>query len=201
MADHVCLWHFHGHSWNLGPPVDVRFQQVFDLTAHPEQIQFAYGFYVLFFAIGFGLLAIAIVLLRYRLRGRKRVLAFALFWLGLLAFVAFEEFGEIGRMRALVGNGDYAEVEGCLQVFHPGNAVPTRGAGGEYWRVEGVRFEYGAGAIRPGYQLVEPNGGAVHPDTRVRVAFVTGQSLWRNLIVKLEVAQHACPPAPDVPGS
>lgn len=177
--------------------MDLRFQQAFDLTAHADEVQPAYWFYALFLGIGVGLLALAIVLMRHRLRRRKFTLAFAIFWLGFTSVFTFMDAREVLLIRDLIQRGDFAVVEGCLAYFHPGHSIPGRGDEGESWSVGGVRFRYGAGEIRPGYRLVEPGGGAVHADTRVRVSFVTSQVYQSNLIVKLDVAPHACPPAPD----
>ena len=44
-----------------------------------------------------------------------------------------------------------------------------------------------------GQRLMLLNGGPIHADSKIRAAFVG------NDVVRLEVQQHACPPAPEFP--
>lgn len=176
----------------------MDFRVAFDLTANPAQIQPAYWFFALFFAIGFGLLGLAIFLLRRGLRWRKYTLGFSVLWLGFTTFMAFAEIDDVNRVRALVERGTYTTVEGCLDYFHPGLPGGSKTtAGNERWSVGGIEFDYGQGEVRPGYHLVEPRGGAVHRDTKVRVSYVISEFYGRREIVKLSVTPGACPPAPN----
>ncbi|WP_294123068.1 hypothetical protein [Sphingomonas sp.] len=177
----------------------MDYQIAFDLTARPEQIQPVYGFYALFLAIGFGLLALAMFLQRRRLRSRNYVLAFSVFWLGFTAFMIFKEIEDTSYIRSQVQRKAFATVEGCLDYFQPGDPEGSKTtAGNERWSIRGTEFDYGQGEVRRGYHLVEPRGGAVHPHTRVRVSYVTSDFYGRREIVKLAVAQRACQPAPHI---
>lgn len=73
-------------------------------------------------------------------------------------------------------------------------------AADEYWTVAGETFRYGTN--RPGFawKLVEPLGGAVHADSYVEVGFVRNLKNGNGEIIRLAVAPHSCPRAPD-PGS
>jgi hypothetical protein len=145
------------------------------------------------------LFAIAIFLLRRGWRWRKYMLVFSVAWLGFTVFMTFSEIRDTARIRALVARGEFATLEGCLDYFKSGYPHGTKStAGNERWRVQGTEFDYGQGEIRTGYHLVEPRGGAVHRDTKVRVSFVTSQFYKRREIVRLAVAERACPPAPDI---
>lgn len=174
------------------------FQDVFDLTVHPEQIQPAYWFYGLFVGIGVAMLILGIILMRWRARWRKYTLIFSLIWLSFVSFMTVQDFRDASQIRSAVGRGEYDTIEGCLDYFHPGNATGSRTtAGNERWAVKGVEFDYGQGEVRRGYHLVEARGGAVHPTTRVRVSFVESDFYRRKEIVKLAVIQNACSSAPD----
>lgn len=172
-------------------------QIVFDLTANPTQIQPAYWFYALFFAIGACLLAVARLMSRRGHRHSHFMLALSVLWLIITAAFTLIDIEDTYRVRALVGHRAYTTVEGCLEYFSPGDPGGARG-GNERWSVRGMEFDYGQGEVRRGYHLVEPRGGAVHPDTKVRVSFVTSEANDRREIMKLTVEQHACPSAPDV---
>lgn len=178
----------------------MDFRVAFDLTANPAQIQPAYWFFALFFAIGFGLLGLSIFLLRRGLRWRKYTLGFSIVWLGFTTFMMFEDIEDVNRVRELVEQGNYTTVEGCLDYFQPGLPGGSRTtAGNERWSVGGTEFDYGQGEARPGYHLVEPRGGAVHRDTKVRVSYVTSEFYGRREIVKLAVTRGGCPVAPNPP--
>jgi hypothetical protein len=49
----------------------ATYRTVFDLTAHPERIQPAYGFYAIFLLAGFGLVGLAIAARRFDWRRRS----------------------------------------------------------------------------------------------------------------------------------
>ena len=191
------MWHVRSLSANEGKAVDFRV--AFDLTSNPEQIQPAFGFYALFIVIGLVLLATAIFLLRRRWRWGNYTLVFSVVWLGFTTFMTFKEIEDTGRIRAAVGRGDFTNIEGCLDYFKPGYPHGTKTtAGNERWSVRGTEFDYGQGEVRRGYHLVEPRGGAIHRDTKVRVSFVTSEFYGRREIVRLAVAERACPPAPGI---
>jgi hypothetical protein len=181
---------------HLGGAKAVNFRVAFDLTANPEQIQPAYGFYALFICIGLALFAIAIFRLHGGWRRGASTLVFSVAWLAFTAFMTFDEIRDTARIRTLVANGDFVTIEGCLDYFEPGSPDGSKTtAGHERWSVQGTEFNYGQGEVRRGYHLVERRGGAVHRDAKVRVSFVTSQFYGRREIVRLAVAERACPPA------
>jgi len=171
---------------------------VFDLTQNPDQIGPAYLFFLSFVVIGAGMSALTFYFVR---QGRKGAWFYLLISLSIVASACCAMLHEIGHVRAVkaqVLNSSFLTVEGCLDLFHPGLASPSEAESGvEQWSVSGQRFDYAADEIRLGYRAVEPGGGLVHADSWVRVGYVHDQLLVRNDIVKLEVKQHACPPAPD----
>jgi len=179
----------------------VDFDVVFDLTLSPEKIEPAYWFYGFFFVVGILLLAVAILLHRRKWRRRSYLLVFSVAWLSFTAFFVFKEIEDTDHIRALVDSGSFTTIDGCLDYFKPGLPGGSRTvAGNERWSVQGTEFNYGQGDVRRGYHLVEPRGGAIHPDSKVRVSFVTSKFYGRREIVRLAVAQGACPTAPTIDG-
>ena len=170
---------------------------VFDLTEQPELLRPSYGIYALFILVGVGLLTVAVLMLRARSRGRKQMLAFSILWLSVSPFMMSQEINDVRQIRALVERRAYHTIEGCLDFFIPGLPYGTKSVvDHERWSVDGVEFDYGAGQVRRGYQIVEPRGGFVHRDTRVRVSYVESDYYGRREIVRLAVAQGLCSPAP-----
>lgn len=174
------------------------FLDVFDLARNPDQIGPAYIFFLSFVAIGVGMSAFMLYLIR---GGRRGAWFYFLLTLLITAGACWELLHEIrhaGEVKARVLSGRFASVEGCLDQFHPGLASSSEAdSGTEQWYVAGQLFDYGPDEIRIGYHATEPGGGIVHADSRVRVGYVRDEVLARNDIVRLEVAQHACPAAPD----
>lgn len=163
-------------------------------------IQPAFWFYSIFFILGVGLSVFAILALRHGWRGRKRIAAFAIVWLGLTSYISAIDALDVLSIRQKLAASDVITVEGCPSYFHPGLQYGSKTmVGDERWSIAGYEFSYGAGEIRPGYHVTEPNGGVVHRDTRLRVSFVISPHYGRAEIVRLIVASHACPPAPDKP--
>lgn len=170
----------------------------FDLSADPSGIRPPYWFYCIFFSVGVGLATWAAIGLRRGWRSRKRLAVFAAIWLCVTSYVSVTDAEDVMAVRKVVADGKLTTAEGCLAYFHPGLPYGSRGtAGDERWAIGDYDFSYGAGEVRPGYHLTEPNGGAVHGDSRVRVSFVTSPHEGRAEIIRLSVAAHACPPAPD----
>lgn len=175
---------------------------VFDLTRTHDRISpfYAFPFYLLFLAVGLGLSGMLLYLaFRHRRLG-------ALFYLPLALPIAlgagwlmWHDMQHVRAVKAKIQSGQFASAEGCLSQFHPGLASPNEADSGfEQWSVAGLAFEYSADEVRFGYHQVEPNGGLVHADSWVRVGYVDDDVLGRRDIVRLEVQQHACPPAPDI---
>lgn len=184
---------------------------VFDLTQSLDRIRPIYEFDGLFAVIGLVMLATGVAILRFVKQGpddfadRIRRMGwffvpFAALWLAFVAWMGLHDIDHAYAARREVAEGRYSVVEGCLDDFRPGDAAASRTtAGNERWRVAGREFSYGAGEVRFGYHAVEPRGGIVHADSRVKVFFVEDEFLGREDIVRLESQPHACPAAPDAP--
>lgn len=172
---------------------------VFDLTRHPDRISPAYAFDLTFVAIGLGLTGAILYLCCRGRRGALFYLPLVLAWLIPACWMTWHDIRHTNAVRTQVQRGQFASVEGCLDQFHPGLSAPSESDSGlERWKVAGREFYYGADEVRLGYHQVEPGGGLVHADSRVRVGYVRDEVRGHNDIVRLEVTQHACPPAPDL---
>lgn len=173
---------------------------VFDLTKQPDLISPAYAFDLTFVAIGVGLTG-AILYFAFWL-GRRAALFYlpvALGWALGAGWMTWHDIRHTRTVQAQVRQGQFASVEGCLGQFHPGLASPNEADSGlERWTVSGQEFYYAADEIRLGYHRVEPGGGLVHADSRVRVGYIRDDVRGHNDIIRLEVTQHACPSAPDL---
>lgn len=178
--------------------VEPEFSTVFDATREADQLSSAYGFYGLFIAAGVTLIGICVIRTVLRHKPDWFLIAFTAVWSAVVAYGLATDAEDVHDIRERVRRGAFDTVEGCLSYFHPGSRHASKSTeGNERWAVNGAAFSYGAGDIRPGYRVVEPLGGAVHPSTRVRVSFVRSPHYDRLEIVRLEVAQGACPAAPD----
>ena len=88
-------------------------------------------------------------------------------------------------------------MEECLTTFNPGDPSLSKCSEDEHWAAGGEACSYGRGEETSAYHLVEPIGGFVHADSRVRVSYVPDGPNGGNAIFRLQVVPHACPPAPD----
>ncbi|MDB5430746.1 MAG: hypothetical protein JWP35_1862 [Caulobacter sp.] len=179
----------------------------FDLAAEPGRFLAEPLFLALFVVIGLVVLGGSILILRGTTAGdsdrtdRLRLmgwwgLPFSAFWLAFVCFMGVGMTSHLLEARDRVARGEVSMAEGCLDYFQPGNGPSRSVAGDERWKTGGVQFEYGQGEVRFGYHRDEANGGIVHADSRVKVSFLVDPFLRRYDIVRLDVAQHACPPAP-----
>jgi len=172
------------------------YETVFDLTANPQSIQPAYGFYAIFVMAGVILSLLAWLAIRHGWRSRRSLTAFAVIWCVFCSYMIFTDYRENAAIRDAVERGMLLRVEGCLDYFRPGVPHGTKSvAGNEQWSVGGTTFSYGAGEVRSGYHAVSTAGGAVDATSRVRVGYVVSPAYRRREIVKLEVAEGACPAA------
>jgi hypothetical protein len=175
-----------------------NFFTVLNLTDYPHEIQPAYVFDGLFILVGITAVSASFWAFRFHLRGRLVLALFAAIWLPVASLMSYHDIAHAHYARDSAIKGQFAGLEGCLDYFHPGSYHQTKGtAGNERWSVRGHEIEYGASQIRFGYHSVEPRGGSIHADTRVRIFFVRDYFLHRDDIIRLDVIQHACPPAPD----
>jgi hypothetical protein len=102
--------------------------------------------------------------------------------------VLISTIGASSRLRSDQRRGHASITEGCLQGFHP---MPASGHDTERLRINGLQFAYSDYIITPGFHQTESHGGPVHADSRLRLTYIGPD------IVKLEVADHACPAASD----
>ena len=183
---------------------------VFDLTQTPSKIAPELAFEGLFLAVGLGLFAVAIIILRSTRPAtggpfdRPRRLAwfalpFSLFWTGFTLLMSLEDIWHSCLVRSDTTQGQYSTLQGCLEYFHPGLADPGKStAGNERWAVAGHTFSYGDNELSFAYHAVEPRGGIIHADTWVKVSFVPDGFAGRDDIIRLVGKRHVCPSAPDV---
>jgi hypothetical protein len=103
---------------------------------------------------------------------------------------AVSHFGRNQELKDAEKRGAFSVVAGCLEGFHP---MPASGHDTERLRVAGRDFAYSDFIDTPAFNNAESQGGPIHPDSRVRIGSVDGD------IIRLEVIDHACPKAPDLP--
>jgi hypothetical protein len=172
------------------------YKAIFDLTGQPDLIRPAYWFFAIFVSAGMVLSVLAWLAVRRRWRWRRSLPLFAGLWIVFSCYMIALDIRDTAAIRTAVTNRSFQVVEGCLDYFRPGSPAGTKStAGNEEWSVASLVFNYGAGEVRPAYHKVSTAGGAVRPDSRVRVTFVISPAYARREIVKLEVAPQACPPA------
>ena len=172
------------------------YQTVFDLTKQPGSIQPPYGFYAIFVSAGLFLIVLAVVSMRFRWRQRLFYCLFAGLWNVFLCVMLPLDFSNVAEVRAAARRGNLSMVEGCLDYFRPGTPYGTKSPiGNEEWKVAGFIFDYGSGEARPGYHVVEPNGGVVHPDSKVRVFYTQSSAYGRAEILRIDTLAKGCPSA------
>jgi hypothetical protein len=113
-----------------------------------------------------------------------------LFSASIAAFVLVGHSGLGEELKTAEKRGAYSVAEGCLEAFH---AMPVDGHDNERLRVAGHYFEYSDFMMTPAFNNTESHGGPIHADSKVRISFIDDE------IIRLEVIDHACPKAPDLP--
>ena len=116
---------------------------------------------------------------------------FFLFTGSIASFTTINHFRTKADFEALERRQQLAFVEGCLQGFHP---MPHSGHDSERLLIAGRRFSYSDfDESSPAFNNTEAYGGPIHADSSVRI--------WHsgNSIIRLEVRDHSCPSAADVP--
>lgn len=173
---------------------------VFDLVSKPEAIAVPWSFLGWFWVAGVAVVLIVVVIWIFK-GPRWQRWGSALFgpiWWGAVVYATWMEVGMAEKARAAARDGTFLTVKGCLSEFHPGLPKASKtSTADEYWTVAGETFRYGTN--RPGFawKLVEPLGGAVHADSYVEVGFVRNLKNGNGEIIRLAVAPHSCPRAPD----
>ena len=115
-------------------------------------------------------------------------------WMGGLLVVAIVTFVSYWCFRQAQLRTDYLQgrasiVEGCLTGF---TRSPVPGHDSDSIRVGQEKLSYDDNTPNGGYHVTEAEGGAIHADSRVRLYLVG------DVIVRLDVQQHACPVAPRI---
>jgi hypothetical protein len=89
-------------------------------------------------------------------------------------------------------------VDGCLDHYvpEPRGGGATDATGDEHWRVAGREFRYAKGDMGRTCKHSALDKGPVRADSRVRVRYIVDPVTGWNRIVRLEVADRACPYAP-----
>jgi len=120
----------------------------------------------------------------------RRIFSWVFFLFTGLLTVAFAvvPYVQGQKLREAEMSGDTRVAEGCLQAFHP---MPATGHDMERLRLDGQTFTYSDFVLVPGFHQSQASGGPIHADSRLRLTHVGPN------IVRVEVADHACPAAPD----
>ncbi|WP_066658242.1 MULTISPECIES: hypothetical protein [unclassified Sphingomonas] len=114
----------------------------------------------------------------------------------------FGSLHQHARERALdaeLAAGRVRTEEGCLDHFVPeqrSRALSTSTATDAHWRVGGQEFRYGSGDMGRAFKTSAGDDGPVRADSRVKLRYIVDPLTGMNRIVRLEVADGACPPAP-----
>lgn len=171
------------------------YRLVFDIAAHPTGL----GGFILVPLVftGIGALLVFKPALMQRLlprgpQGRARTaFAWVYFLFSVTVTLAFlaSHLSAQRRLQSALTNGTASVVEGCLDAFHP---MPAHGHETERLWLKGRCLAYSDFIATPGFNHTEVRGGPVHADSGVRITHADG------VILRLEVRDHACPPAPDI---
>lgn len=176
---------------------------VFDLVSQPDVITPPWWFLAIFWTAGVVLVVLAYLSWRYKWRRWRSIhfTLFAVFWWGMVVYSTWNAISVAGEARRAAREGTFLTAKGCLTEFHPGLPTASKTTiADEYWTVAGERFRYGENRVGFAWKKVEPLGGVVHADSYVEVGFVRNAEDGGNDIIRLAVAPHRCPRAPD-PGN
>ena len=170
----------------------MSYQTAFDISQGPLRFEPFLGIPLLLTAVG-ALLVFAPRLMNTLLpggvKGPARIVFswfYFLFAATLSVIFLASYYTPYFSLRRTLETGQAAVTEGCLQAFHP---MPMEGHQDEWFQVSGKTFSYSDYAITPAFRQTESHGGPIHADSRVRIHAVDGN------IARLEVIDHACPPA------
>lgn len=173
-----------------------EYRLVFDVAEHSSRIEPWIFAPVLLTGIGALLVfkpALMQKLMPHGLQGRARRIfswAYFLFALVITATFALSNLTQAHGLRASRSSDQHSATEGCLQAFHP---MPSSGHDMERLRINDRCFAYSDFIITPAFHQTESHGGPVHADSKLRLLYAGGA------IIRMEVADHACPSAPDDP--
>jgi hypothetical protein len=174
------------------------FAVVFDLAAGPDRWLWTRVVPLLLVVVGFGLAVMPRSILDQLFHGRLGGLVgrafgvvFFVFAASVAGIDAHFHFSRLARLTDLERTHRLTFLAGCLQGFHP---MPEGGHEDELVKVGGKEFSYSDfDESSPAFNNSESHGGPIHADSAVRVWYAG------NDIVRLEVRDHACPRAPDLP--
>lgn len=180
-----------------GASLQEQYKIAFDLSNRP--IAFGAWDLALFAMAAIGLLLVILpqsIFDRIVTRGLKGVWGKLFAWVFFLVTAGSSIASVYGykHQEAALQTDDRAGratvVEGCLQYFHP---MPMQGHDDERIEVNGHLFNYSDYDDTPAFHNTVSHGGPIHPDSKVRLTTVG------NNIVRVEVKQKACTPAPEFP--
>ena len=122
---------------------------------------------------------------------RPRSRTYNLLWVsgvGLFAAIAAGGyFASWWRLTSEAHSRAASTASGCVEDFHPSSGL--RGDAVEMIKVSGETFTYSDSTETPAFHKTVRDGGPIKPDDWVSITHVG------NDIVRLQVAEHACPSA------
>jgi hypothetical protein len=164
-----------------------NYRLAFDLATTPDR--WSSGAMIpLFIIAGAGLVSAVI---SKKMAKKLWGVVFFLFVGSIAAYSTYEHYSQLSTYKSLERSGKLSITEGCLQGFHP---MREGGHEDELVRVNGKQFsysDYDVSSIH--FNNTESHGGPIHADSAVKIWY-TG-----NNIIRLEVRDHACAKAPDLP--
>ena len=185
------------------PPAPYRL--VFDSAGQPADPM------ILWIGVAGGVLAVIVLALGVRIvqgyrntrprAGRMTwfVTLFIAVWATAFIFGSIHQHRRERALDAERAAGRVRAVEGCLDHYVPeprARALSTSTTTDEHWRVAGQEFSYGSGDMGRAFKASAVDNGPVRADSRVKLRYIVDPVTGMNRIVRLEVADGACPAAP-----
>ena len=185
------------------------YRLVFDIADQPADSM------ILWIGVAGGVLALVVLALAVRIvegyRGTRAragrstwfVTLFIAIWSAAFLFGSIHQHGRDRALDAELQSGRVRLAEGCLDHYvpeRPAQGISTSTSDDEHWRVAGREFSYGSGDMGRAFKASALDAGPVRADSRVRVRYIIDPVTGMDRIVRLEVADHACPVAPYIDG-